>query len=423
MGKGYYTLTKITDYGPYVTKLILPFPETVEYAQLSPRKFSVFVERMDERGDTLLLPKSWMALDDREPSRGYIPVKAAYPSDSHGERTECGAYVTLETEYGPSTPLSASISAPEGLNVYVKSRYRIAQIEAIAGKNGPICGLLYDFPLGGFCPDAEGFLNACSSRGEEPLRYGYFIPQNAEPGPRPLIIWLHGAGEGGMDPTVAYTANKVVNLASPAIQKLFGGAYLLIPQTKTFWMNDGSGEYGRTGKSIYTAALKNCIDEFLEKNPGIDRKRIYIGGDSNGGFMTMRMILDHPGFFAAAFPVCEALYDETISEEQLAGIKDLPIWFTHAKNDPVVKPEETVIPTYKRLTAAGAGNVHFTFWDSITDLHEGFKGPDGQPYEYIGHFAWIPVLNDDCRLDYDGRPVCVNGRQVSLLEWLSLQSK
>ena len=41
----------------------------------------------------------------------------------------------------------------------------------------------------------------------------------------------------------------------------------------------------------------------------------------------------------------------------------------------------------------------------------------------MGHFAWIPVLNADGRLDLDGSPVCVDGREVTLLDWLALQHK
>ena len=139
--------------------------------------------------------------------------------------------------------------------------------------------------------------------------------------------------------------------------------------------------------------------------------------------MTMRMILDYPDFFAAAFPCCEALYDKTITDANIESIKHLPIWFVHAKNDPVVKPDETVVPTYKRIVASGNQNVHFTFWDKIEDIHEGFKTPDGKPFEYMGHFAWIPLYNDDCRLDFDGKPVVVNGKEVGLLRWLSLQKR
>ncbi len=420
MSKGYYSITRITDFGPYVTKIILPVPSPIK--EVSPESFSVYVERMDQSGELLLLPKSWMAVDDKEESRGYIPVKKAYPSDVSGEPCASGGFITLETAYGPLCQLASCISAPKGLNVFVNMRFTVTQTGPLETSEGTVSGLVYDYPLGTSCPDSKGWIND-TSRTSEPLNYGYYIPQSVEPGPRPLIIWLHGAGEGGVDPSVAYMGNKVVALSSERVQKLFGGAYVLAPQTPTFWMNDGSGEYGRSGKSIYAGALMDCIEDFVSRNENIDRGRIYIGGDSNGGFMTTRMFIDHPDYFAAAFPVCEALYDETITDENINSIKDKPVWFTHAKNDPVVKPEETVLPTYKRLIAAGAKNVHFTFWDNIKDIHEGFTDADGNPFEYIGHFAWIPMLNDDCKLDYDGSPVTIDGEPVTLLQWLSKQKK
>ena len=44
-------------------------------------------------------------------------------------------------------------------------------------------------------------------------------------------------------------------------------------------------------------------------------------------------------------PVCEALADAFISDEDILKLKDLPIWFTHAKTDPVVVPDDFVVPT------------------------------------------------------------------------------
>ena len=104
-----------------------------------------------------------------------------------------------------------------------------------------------------------------------------------------------------------------------------------------------------------------------------------IGGCSNGGFMTMRMVIDFPDFFAAAYPVCEALYDETISDVDIGKIAHMPIWFTHAACDTIVPPEETAVPTYKRLKAAGAENVHFSYYDRVPppdrDVQEGGRYP------------------------------------------------
>jgi predicted peptidase len=196
------------------------------------------------------------------------------------------------------------------------------------------------------------------------LRFGYYSP-NMGRGKRPLIIWLHGGGEGGNETEIAYTGNNVVNLSSEKVQIIFGGAYVLAPQVPTMWMDDGYGLYTESGQSKYVTALKALIDEFVECHSDIDINRIYIGGCSNGGFMTMRMIIDYPGFFAAAYPVCEALYDKVITDQNIEGIKNTPIWFTHAKNDTIVNPETTVIPTYERLLNAGAPNVHLSFFDKV----------------------------------------------------------
>ena len=147
------------------------------------------------------------------------------------------------------------------------------------------------------------------------------------------------------------------------------------------------------------------------------------GGCSNGGFMTMKMILHTPDRFAAAFPVCEALPDAVITDEDIQSIAHLPIWFTHAKTDTTVRPSQFVIPTYERLVEAGNTNVHFTFWDKVLDSTGLYTTEAGAPFEYIGHWSWIPMLNNECTLDYDGSPVTIDGNPVTILEWMAAQKK
>ncbi|GBF76866.1 hypothetical protein PA598K_05374 [Paenibacillus sp. 598K] len=422
MGNIYYTITTVTDLGPFHTKLVLAVGTEVDAEAVSADAFNVYVERRAVNGETLMLPKSWEEQHIRVASRGYGVIKDAYPSTQGGERLSRGEYVTLELKLQPFG-VNSPLAAPNGLNEFVLCDYRITQTAVIESAAGPLSGLVFDRCAGDTMSQAEKFLHGRSSYAEEPLGYGYYSPQHGG-GRRPLIIWLHGAGEGGQDPTVAYAGNKVVHLASDDIQALFGGAFVLAPQTPTFWMDDGSGQYGRTGKSRYSAALKALIDEFIARNDAaIDTSRIYIGGCSNGGFMTMRMVVDHPDFFAAAYPVCEALFDETISDADIEAIRHVPIWFTHARADHVVKPEETSIPTYERLLRAGASEVHFSLFDEVVDLHGLFTEEQGEPYVYHGHFSWIYMLNDDCRLDYDGKPVLVDGKEVSLLQWLAQQAR
>lgn len=420
MGSIYYTITEITDLGPFHMKLILPLGRNVKANAVKAEGFSVYVELRGGKGETLLLPRSWERPEEKVPSKGYGIVKRAYPSSRSGERREEGEFVALEMKLQPFGLISP-LAAPNGQNEFVVCDYRITQTAEIPTETEPLSGLVFDRCAGDTMRQAEKFLHGVSSYEEEPLKYGYFVPQTGG-GRRPLLIWLHGAGEGGQDPTVAYAGNKVVNLAGDDIQARFGGAFVLAPQVPTFWMDDGSGQYGRSGKSKYGKALKALIDEFVARNDAvIDANRIYIGGCSNGGFMTMRMVLDYPDFFAAAYPVCEALYDETVSDADIEAIKHLAIWFTHAKDDSVVKPEETVIPTYERLIEAGARNVHFSLFDRVVDLYGLFNDEREEPFVYHGHFAWIYALNDDCRLDYDGKPVIADGKELSLMEWLSMQ--
>ena len=110
------------------------------------------------------------------------------------------------------------------------------------------------------------------------------------------------------------------------------------------------------------------------------------------------------------------------SDEDILKPKDLPIWFTHAKTDPVVVPDDFVVPTYERLAKVNP-NAHFTYWDKVLDHTGTQKNADGTPFEYIGHWSWIPMLNNENRLDYDGTEVTWNGRPVTICEWLAAQKR
>jgi len=121
----------------------------------------------------------------------------------------------------------------------------------------------------------------------------------------PLIIWLHGGGEGGTDPMIPLMANRAVNYASSEIQSYFGGAYVLVPQSPTFWMDNGKGKY-TTGEvnDMYNESLMALIKDYVAKHPTIDTDRIYVGGCSNGGYMSLKLI------FCSIFPKCFSISGE-----------------------------------------------------------------------------------------------------------------
>jgi predicted peptidase len=171
---------------------------------------------------------------------------------------------------------------------------------------------------------------------------------------------------------------------------------------------------------VYNLALMALIRAHVTAHPGIDTTRIYVGGCSNGGYMALKLMLLQPDYFAAGFISALAYQSQYISDEQIKRIAPLPIWFVHSADDETTRPNLTVLPVYERLKAAGARNVHLSYHDHVVDITGFFGGDD---YRYNGHWSWVYLHANQSRLDRDGSPVRLDGRPVSVMEWLSAQAK
>lgn len=421
MALTYKTITEVLDFGPHITKIILETGRPLTGAKLDPAQFSVYVERTAKPGEAFTWPK-FMGERPVDLMEGTRMIESLYVSDDEGVPAQDGTCITLCMACSPLAGIGSVIQFDGNFNVFLDVHNVITQTAPIETADGTISGLVFDTDGGNRIVYAEWLETGAFSHPDSDLLYAHYEPAHTAEEKLPLIIWLHGAGEGGHSPLIAVVANKVANLLSPEIQAYFGGrAALLVPQTPTMWMDDGSGEYTKDGHSRYVLALDALIDAYIEARPWIDRTRVYIGGCSNGGFMTLKMLIHTPDRYAAAFPICEALRDDWITDAQIASIAKKPIWMTHAAADDTVPPETHVLPTYKRLKAAGGENVHLSYWDKVVDHTGKYKGPDGAPFEYYGHWSWIYMLNNECRLDFDGSPVTIDGRPVTIVEWLAAQ--
>jgi predicted peptidase len=313
--------------------------------------------------------------------------------------------------------------------------FRITQTAALPAPDpddAPTVGLVWDDCAGDLCPQLDGWhLDGHGSYAGTELNFGWYEPNvaavnafRAQPGffhdeplpdKLPLVVWLHGAGEG-QEPYRSVCGNKAVALGEPDIQgKLGGAAWVLVPSSPTFWMDpDGAGELVDDNQSCYVAALKALIDAFVAAHAdAIDRDRIYIGGLSNGGFMTCRMIADYPGFFAAAVPVCAPWVGELATADEYAAMARTPQWWVQVSDDPIVRPETHLKAAWPQLQAAGAKELHATYYDHIEDA-------EGK--HLIGHFVWIQAYNDDPRTDLDGSLVrSADGFPVTLWQWVGQQ--
>lgn len=250
------------------------------------------------------------------------------------------------------------------------------------------------------CPDTDAFTSYTYCGREGQYHCGVFRPDHDRP--KALVIWLHGLGEGaaahypsfGSDVAIDLLGNRVTRLAEEKFQNAFHGAYVLVPQCPTLWMDDGSGKMqDDIRKSMYADDLFALIEDFVSSRDDIDRDRIIVGGCSNGGYMTMELMLEHPGYFHKAFPICEAYEDQYISDEIIQKLKDngTGIWFTYALADHVVNYQLCTEPTYRRMKKAGM-DVHCSVYEQIED-QSGLYDRDGKPYTYNGHFSWVHALN------------------------------
>lgn len=387
------------DWGPAVNKVVLSKND----ADLStdPSVYQVYATRSSDLSE-----------DPISPASGERTVLSAYHSDAEGNRSENGDYLTLNLSVAPDIRVGSPFQYMRSYgNVWVDYQLVITNtrtLEVWNKENDRVMPLVDEFDLKGKF-----------SHNNVNLTYAFFAPETDQE-KIPLIIWLHGGGEGGTDPSIALLGNRAANYASDEIQEYFGGAYVLVPQTPTRWMDSGEGSTSGQVDDIYFEALKALFDDFVSKNPNVDTDRIYVGGCSNGGYMGLKLILESPDYFAGAYISALAFRGAYLSDEQATTIKNVPIWFVHSKDDSTTVADQTVLPVYDKLMKAGAKDVHLTFYDYVVDI-TGLLG--GKDYHYPGHWSWVYSHANLSQTDFDGSPVKVNDVPVTIMQWLSLQSK
>lgn len=400
----YQTVTEIKDWGAVNTKLIIDLGRPVAKGSITPDTFSVHVKRSDSRLKTPFLEEG-----NRKITNVYVSDKKGNPA------VKTGRYAVLEMEVSPTSSLGSALNydwATTGFNDWTENKYTITQQKDIQTSAGVISDLVINKFAGETKELVEDFSSGKATYNNVTLSYADYAPEKDKQ-KNPLIVWLHGGGEGGTDATIPLSANKAVNFATEDIQDHFNGAYILAPQAPTYWMDGITGRADGTSK--YEEALMALIKEQVAANPDIDPNRIYIGGASNGGYMTMLMTRDYPGYFAAAFPVCEGLNDSLISKQDIQSMKQTPTWFVTAKNDTTLLPSLNTVPTYERFVAAGAENVHLSLFQDVQDTSGLYQNADGTPYQYNGHWSWIYVFNNEV-------DTLINEKTTTIMDWLAGQS-
>lgn len=157
-----------------------------------------------------------------------------------------------------------------------------------------------------------------------------FRPAGYESGSRyPLVLFLHGFEAlgrdnkkqiSGMDYAGSHIwANSLSQAAFPC--------FVLAPQCPkgSFWANPVTRNPTKSLRLVV-----DMLDSLIRQYP-IDPDRIYVTGQSLGGFGTWALIGNYPNRFAAAIPVCGG--GRTGKARALAKV---PVWAFHGSADPFV---------------------------------------------------------------------------------------
>ena len=183
------------------------------------------------------------------------------------------------------------------------------------------------------------------------LRYRLYVPPaEARVRPLPAVVYLHGSGGAGTDNLKQLSGGNAAgtHLWTSEDVKARHPAFVVAPQIPDGQRWDAAGPEPAPYAGLVLELLDGLAREF-----SIDRDRIYLLGQSLGGYGTWDLISKRPDAFAAAVPLCGGGDPKRVS-----AARGVAIWAFHGAKDqvvPVTKSREMVAA----LQAAG-GSVKYT---------------------------------------------------------------
>jgi predicted peptidase len=176
----------------------------------------------------------------------------------------------------------------------------------------------------------DGFIARSYHNGRDTMPYRLFVPNGYDAQKKyPLIVWLHGAGGVGRDNLRQIVGDQIPGThkwTQPATQAKYP-AFVLAPQSADGW---GAQPKGPDTLGAPLALVVGILDS-LENEFGIDRHRIYVTGQSDGGYAVWDLITKRPERVAAAIAVCGGG-----NPARAARVATMPIWVFHGDADNVV---------------------------------------------------------------------------------------
>jgi predicted peptidase len=234
------------------------------------------------------------------------------------------------------------------------------------------------------CQDLNLYERKTFFNGNFELRYRILVPQQFDKNTAyPLLIFLHGAGSKGYDNEAQlaiggnYFLRKSIRDSFPAI--------IIFPQCPP---EDLWAEFETENDSV-TYAVKRVIFPFhrqpttvskalmalidsLSQQQFVNKKRVYIGGLSQGAMGVLDLIARYPDVFAGGLSICGG--GDINSSKRFAG--KVALWLFHGSKDDVV-PVSFSRGYYRRLKKENA-DVRYSEYEDVfhNSWVNAFKEPD-----------------------------------------------
>ena len=223
-------------------------------------------------------------------------------------------------------------------------------------------------------------------QGIRTLPYRLFIPAKAAGGGAgrgeggdklPLVIYLHGADAAGDDNDIQLSMHDIGTYLARDDMQSRHPCYILAPQY---------GEMKHWAMPEIREPLWELLLKTIDTYDEIDSSRIYIYGYSAGGVGLLKLLKEHPGFFAAAVSICGAT--------GLADIDNLlrtPLWMVHAADDTIVKSTYRT-DSLQKPANLGSADIYAYFPNAERE-----RGVDLRYTEYpAGHMSDRFGVNPHC---------------------------
>jgi len=187
----------------------------------------------------------------------------------------------------------------------------------------PVCLVLWMLCQYTRAADAPSkLLHESITSGEYIRTYGLYRPTGWDKLKKmPLVLMLHGAGGD------AEKMEQLTGFVAIAEREKF---MLVYPEGLNYQWNDGRGR----NELISDVGFIHKLIDFMISEYNIDSNKVYVGGMSNGGFMTMRLACELPEKIAAVAAVASTV--DSAVDADCQRTKPMPVMLISGDKDKLV---------------------------------------------------------------------------------------